>query len=144
MSIYGYAQNINTPIEMLADRMKLQPRPVMILVSTDWCLYCQMQKAQLLKNKTLIAAKNEIYYSELDAEAKKDISFNGRIYHYKNFGNARGLHELVIALADKQEGFSYPFWIILDKDYNVLVRRNGLLAPNEVNKIVEILIKTGR
>jgi len=134
-------ENLTISIEVLADSMKLHPKPVMILVSTNWCKYCQMQKAQLLRNKAFSEAKDVVYFSELNAETKEDILFNGQIYQYKNSGDARGIHELAIALADKKEGLSYPLWIILDQNYKILLRLNGLLAPDEVKKIVETLSK---
>lgn len=132
-------ESVSVPIKALADSIKLHPKPIMILVSTSWCKYCRMQKAQLLKNKAFTDSKALFYYSELDAETKEDIYFNGQIYHYKNSGDAHGIHELAIALADKREGISYPLWIILDANYKVLLRRYGLLSPEEVKMIIETL-----
>jgi len=134
-------ENLAMPIELLNDSMKVHPKPILILVSTNWCKYCQMQKAQLLKNQGFIDAKAWFYYSELDAEAKEDIYFNDQIYQYKNSGDARGIHELAVALADKKEGLSYPLWIIVDENYKVLIRRYGLLTRDELKVIIEALAK---
>src|SRR5690606_20561540 len=136
---YAQKENLTIPIEVLADSMKLNPKPMMILVSTDWCKYCQLQKSQLLRNKAFIDAKDVVYYSEFDAETKEDILFNGEVYQYTNSGVARGIHELVIALADKKERLSYPLWIVLDKNYNILLCRHGLIEPHEIKDISSIL-----
>ena len=141
ISLPTYAQKENSTMSLkaLADSMKQSPKPMMILISTDWCKYCQLQKAQLLKSKVFVDAKNAVYYCEINAETKEDILFNGQVYKYSNSGSKRGIHELVIALADRKEQITYPLWIILDQNYNILLRRNGLLEAYEIKEIVKVL-----
>lgn len=138
---YAMAQDKNTtiPIEALADSLNKQAKPVLILLSTDWCRYCKMQKNQLERNQDFQAAKNNFYFVEFNAETKDSILFNEKTYHYKSSGLSTGIHELATELGDRKEGISYPLWVVLDKDYKVLLRRNGLLAPDELKKIIDVL-----
>lgn len=142
MGLPSFAQQVNmvTPIDVLSIHMKQNPRPTMILISTDWCKFCQLQKVQLTRNMAFLGAKDRLYYTELDAESKEDILFNGYVYKYKNSGTTRGIHELVIALAAKKEPITYPLWIVLDQNYNILFRRNGLLEPQEIKEIIKMLL----
>lgn len=137
------AQDKNKAISIiaLADSMKTQAKPVLILLSTDWCRYCKVQKKQLEKNQDFQDAKNTLYFVEFNAETKESIQFNEKVYHFKRSGLSTGIHELAIELSDNKKGISYPLWNILDKDYRVLLRRDGLLAPDELRKIIEILSK---
>jgi thioredoxin-related protein len=140
------AQDKNTtiPIEALADSLNKQAKPILILLSTDWCRYCRMQKIQLEKNQDFQAAKNNFYFVEFNAETKDSILFNEKIYYYKSSGLSTGIHELAIELGNQKEGISYPLWIILDKYYEVLLRQNGLLAGDDLKKIIEALSKDKR
>ena len=132
-------ENTTTPIAALADSLEAQAKPVLILLSTDWCRYCKMQKIQLERNRDFQAAKNNFYFVEFNAETKDSILFNEKVYYFKNSGLSTGIHELAIELGNQKEGISYPLWIILDKDYKVLLRRSGLLAPGELKEIIEAL-----
>jgi len=134
-------KNTSTPIAALADSLEAQTKPVLILLSTDWCVYCKMQKVQLERNQDFQDAKNNFYFVEFNAETKDSILFNEKVYRYKSSGLSTGIHELAIELGNQKEGISYPLWIILDKDYEVLLRRNGLLAPDELKEIIDILSK---
>ncbi|MGO3807684.1 MAG: hypothetical protein ACTJHT_15510, partial [Sphingobacterium sp.] len=45
------AQTESFAIEDVDSIMQTKQKPILILLSTDWCKYCQMQKNQLAKNK---------------------------------------------------------------------------------------------
>jgi len=50
-------------------------KPLLILISTAWRKYRQMQKSQLLKNKDFQSKADRFYYIAFNAESKEDISF---------------------------------------------------------------------
>ncbi len=143
---YAAAQEKNTiiPIAALSDSIKAQAKPVLILVTTDWCKYCKIQKVQLEKNHDFQASRNNFYFIEFNAETQDSILFNEKVYHYKSSGLSTGIHELAVELGNQKQGISYPLWIILDKDYKVLLRRNGLLSRNELQEIVKAISNTKR
>ena len=131
-------------ITALADSMRINPKPILLLISTDWCKYCGMQKALLQKNKDLQSAKDSFYHLELNAETRDSIIFNGKIYHYKNNGATTGIHELAVALGDQKRGVGYPTWVLLDKKYRVLFRHNGVLAPKELKIVLNAIEEINR
>src|SRR3546814_4005147 len=84
------AQLKAVPISELTDSMHLHPKPALILISTDWCAYCRMQRAQLEKSRTLQAALPDMYFSEFDAETEHDVVFNDKPYRFIPTGVSTG------------------------------------------------------
>ena len=129
------------PHRSIGRQHKAQAKPVLILLTTDWCKYCKIQKIQLEKNHDFQAARNYFYFVEFNAETQDSILFNEKVYHYKSSGLSTGIHELAVELGNQKQGISYPLWIILDKDYRVLLRRNGLLSGQQIQEIVRAISK---
>lgn len=127
-------QDRNLTISQLQDSVKSQPKPTMLLIHTDWCTYCAMQKQQLKSNNEL----ESVYLAEFNAEQKEDVHFNGELYRFKPTGRNIGTHELVKQLVGDKK-ISYPLWIILDKQLNVVDSYAGYLRPEEFNGIVQTL-----
>ena len=126
------------PIEKVDNSMRTLAKPVLILLTTDWCKFCQLQKEQLGKNKDFQAKAETFYYVEFNAEQKEDITFHEHNYGYKASGVSTGIHELAVALSG-EKGVSFPAWILLDKDYQVLFRYNGVLSPQQLNEVMNAL-----
>lgn len=122
------AQNGGVSVSEVDSLMNKQAKPLLILLSTDWCKYCRMQKNQLRKNKEFTKRAAGFYYIEFDAESKESIKFHGRDYHFKPNGPSTGIHGLATALSGP-EPIAFPTWVLLDKDYQVLFRYNGVLTP---------------
>ncbi len=133
------AQVAPIPIEKMDSCMLVNPKPIVILLTTDWCKYCQVQKAQLSKNKNFQKREVNFYYVEFNAESKDDIHFHGNNYSFQSAGVSSGIHELAIALNGGDENLSFPTWIILDSDYNVLFKNNGVLSEKQLNKVLNTL-----
>lgn len=132
------AQVQPTPIQDIDSLIQVEPKPMLILLSTDWCQYCQMQKMQIRKNEAFLKNKHNFYYSEFDAETKQEIIFNGIAFNYKPTGIHIGTHTLAEYLNGDQQ-LVYPTWVILDPHYNILFRHQGVLLPKEIKKLMEIL-----
>lgn len=122
-------------IEQLQDSAAVQPKATMLLVHTDWCTYCALQKKQL-KDGTL--AHEGVYFAEFNAEQNKDVSFKGEVYPFKPTGKGTGMHGLVEYFVQGKH-VSFPLWVILDKELNVLDSYTGYLRPEELERIVEVL-----
>src|SRR3546814_8484146 len=91
------AQLKAVPISELTDSMHLHPKPALILISTDWCAYCRMQRAQLEKSRTLQAALPDMYFSEFDAETEHDVVFKiGRAHVCTPVTNAHLVCRLIL------------------------------------------------
>jgi len=132
------AQPTALPVDNLDSCMRGSPRPVLILLTTDWCKYCQLQKNQLKRTNELQTASNKFYFIEFNAEQIAPVVFHQQTYRYKTTGVSTGIHELAVALCG-EKGTSYPSWIVLDKDYQVLFRYNGVLPPQQLKELLKLL-----
>ena len=141
-TVQGQSESdVSMSIEVLVDSMNVRPKPMLILITTDWCKFCRIQKAQLKKNKEFKNASNSFYFAELNAESKQKISFNGKDYHYKSTGLSTGIHELAIELGNQKTGVSYPTWVLLDPQYRVLLKHTGVLNTKELQLMLNAIEK---
>ncbi|MDN3670502.1 hypothetical protein QWY93_14360 [Echinicola jeungdonensis] len=136
----GMAQDSLSPLSFpaLEDSMNNSPKPIILEITTDWCRYCKLQKAQIKKDKILLDLLKDYYFVELDAEGKRNIEFDGKNYQYQSQGLSGGVHELAIHLAGN-EHLSYPTWIFLNEQYQVVYRFGGVLKPNDLKTIIRHL-----
>jgi thioredoxin-related protein len=132
------AQPAALSIEKVDSLMQVSAKPVLIMLTTDWCKYCQLQKNQLRKNKEFQANTGNCYYVEFDAERKAPVTFHGHTYNYKATGVSTGIHELAIQLSG-EKGAGYPAWILLNKDYQVLFRYNGVMSPEQLKILLQAM-----
>lgn len=133
------AQPVNVPIGELTDRMRMDPRPALVLISTDWCTYCRMQRRLLQRDTTFGHALDGWYFTELNAETREPLSFDGRMYRFGATGPGAGIHELALALGRHQGRLAYPTWVFLDPGFRVLARYPGVLRATELRTFLEAL-----
>lgn len=134
----GIAQIKPLSIQKIDSMMAVTAKPVLILLSTDWCKYCQMQKSQIGNNKDFANKASQFYYVELDVEGKQPINFNGQTYKAKSNDVSKGIHELAVAL-NGSERMSFPTWVVLNKKYEVLFRYNGVLSAKQLDELLLVL-----
>lgn len=126
-------------IEKVDSLMQVSKKPILVLLTAPWCKYCLLQKSQLRNNKKFAARSESFYYAEFDAESSRQpVRFNSKFYTYKNSGSANGVNELAEALNGSQ-ALSYPTWIILNEQYEVLGRYNGVLDESQLNLLFDLL-----
>lgn len=128
--------SINTADSLMAKVKK----PMLLLISTEWCKFCYLQKQQLSKHDNLQAYRQNFYFFELNAEQQTNILFQGKNYRYKSKGKENGIHELAIAL-NGSERLTFPTWVVLDGNYKRVFRHSGLLLTKEVEHLVELVRK---
>ncbi len=126
------------PIRELTDSIRLHPKPSLILISTSWCTYCRMQKAQLKKNRDF-QASTHFYFSEFDAETEKNITFNDTTYTFQRTGVDIGTHELAYALGSIDNRLAFPTWVVIDENFNILLKYSGVLDKSTLTKLVDHL-----
>lgn len=116
----------------------VDPRFSMVLVSTDWCSYCLIQDRIVRK----LSSKDSLSYHifKLNAEFKEPLIFKGDTYHFRPNGAKSGIHELA-RLLHGPGSINFPFWVILDKDLNVIDRYNGVLKEKQLLELSAKLIQ---
>ncbi|WP_149913863.1 thioredoxin family protein [Sphingobacterium cavernae] len=137
----SHAQILPTKIEQIDSLMAKQPKPILVLLSTDWCQYCAMQHRQIQRNKNFKQKSDHFYFVDFDAESKDKIKFQNKEYVYKPTGINIGTHELVFVMIGSNK-ISYPSWVLLDKQYQPIFRHNGLLNPQQLNELLDAIVET--
>lgn len=118
------AQNKPVQFEELKALQTIEPRPVVVLISTDWCKYCHaMQNTMLSNPKISLLLRNKFYTVYLNVEEKKNIFFAGREFKFKS-----GVNELAGELATVNGRISYPTLCILNTKNEIIYQYGGFLS----------------
>lgn len=125
----------------LADSLKNDRKPVLLLISTDWCVYCRMQKFQIQRNRQFQKKRTDFYYAELNAETREPLEFNGKTYRYRPGGESSGVHELAVALGRHNGTLAYPTWVVIDRHLRVVYRYSGVLNRKELQQLTAAIEK---
>lgn len=120
-------------LSQLQDSMRISPKPVLLLIHTDWCVYCGLQMQQLDP-----LFDTNVYVAAFDAEHKGEVRFKDQYFAYRAKGRNTGLHELVSELAGEVP-VAYPLWIVLNTDLDVVDRHAGYLTAKELCELVVLL-----
>lgn len=135
LSLSVEAQLKPVPVQDITDSVKINGKPVVVLISTADCGYCYMQQKQLQNSPDILQLMTKFNYATLDAGTKENILFNKQRYRYKA---QEHVHELAEYLGRDEKGrLSYPCWLVLNNKYDIIFRYHGLLSPSELKKILE-------
>jgi thioredoxin-related protein len=126
--------------EEIATLQKVDPRPMVVFIHTDWCRYCQGMKYTTFKNDNVIKLlNNNFYFLDLNAEEKRDIRFHQKTFKYKPTGNNTGVNELAEQLGSKNGKLSYPTLCFLNADYEIIYQQHDFIDSKSLIKILERL-----
>ena len=128
--------------EQLESLQKKERRPVVVLISTDWCRYCGRMKLSTLRDERVVKQLNEnFYFVSLNAEEKNDIRFLGHTFKYRPTGNETGVHELAEQLGSMDGQLSFPTISVLNADMEIIYQHGGYLSAKELSSILALLNK---
>lgn len=116
---------------------KKEKRKIFIDVYTDWCGWCKVMDKKTFSEPAVAKVLNEKYYPvKFNAEQKEDVTFNGTIFKFIEYGN-RGTHQLAAALLNNQ--LSYPSVVFLNEDFAILHILKGYQKAPQFHKIAEFI-----
>jgi thioredoxin-related protein len=96
-------------LEEAEQKMKDDPRPLLIDLYTDWCGWCKVMDRKTYTSQDLIQYLNQNFYTvKLDAETKKEIKWKGKTY---KFNPSYKTNEIALMLTNGQ--LSYPTTVII-------------------------------
>lgn len=133
---FGFSQVQVFDINQIDSLMQLKAKPILMLLSTDWCSYCKVQKQLVQKSEVFKKQASNFYYSEFDAESFDVIIFNKTQFKSNNKKKRKTTHELAMALNGNNKPV-YPMWILLDENYRILYKYSGFLKPKFLDELVE-------
>ena len=128
---YTYGQNKVKWLtwEEAQNKSETIKKKVFVDVYTEWCGWCKKMDKATFQQDDIAAYLNEYYYAvKFDAESKKDIVMNGKVYKYVKSGK-RGYHQLALEIMKGK--LSYPTIVFLDENLDVLQPIPGYRGPKE-------------
>ena len=120
--------------EQMMKKYDKEKKKILVDVYTDWCGWCKRMDKSTFANPVIVDYINKNYYAvKFNAEQHEDIKFRGHIYKFVRSGR-RGYHEFAAALTQNQ--LSYPTYVFLDEDINLLQVIPGYRQAKEFEYIL--------
>ena len=136
----GFCQLKSRTFEEIDCLQQIQKRKTIVFIHTNWCQFCQRMKSTTFKNQEIIEKLNsDFYFVDFNAEEKRDISFNNRVFKYKPSGNNVGVHELALELGTMNNQIVYPVLCVLNEKNEIILQYNNYLSPKDFKVILEKL-----
>ncbi|MDH7444419.1 thioredoxin family protein [Aquimarina sp. 2201CG14-23] len=126
--------------ESIEDKMKIAPKPLVIFIHTDWCMYCKNMENTTFKNEDIIQRLNEkFYFASLNGESQETINFLSNSFRFQPNGNKTGVHQLAKELATVNNKTAYPTLTILNPKYEIIFQQQSFLSAKQLIKILKKL-----
>jgi len=134
------AQSIFVDVNKVDSLQKVEQRPMIVFIHTNWCKYCQMMaKSSFTKAGLDKLISKKYYLISIDAEEKNDICFAGKKFRFVPGGNNVGTNELAVQLGTIDEELAYPSLCFLNEKYEIIYQKGGYASNTEVQQILNVL-----
>lgn len=128
--------------ESIENKMIIAPRPLVVFIHTDWCIYCKNMENTTFKNNDIIQQLNEnFYFASLNGESRATIHFLNKSFRFQPNGNKTGVHQLARELATVNNQIGYPTLAILNHKYEIIFQQQSFISAKEFIKILNKLSK---
>jgi thioredoxin-related protein len=136
----GFCQLKSRKFEAIDSLQQIQKRNIIVFIHTDWCQFCQRMKSTTFKNQEIIQKLNsDFYFIDLNAEEKRDISFNNQVFKYRPSGNNVGINELAVQLGTINNQIVYPVLCVLNDKNEIILQYSNYLNATDFKLILEKL-----
>ena len=136
----GFCQLKSRKFEAIDSLQQIQKRKIIVFIHTDWCQFCQRMKSTTFKNQEIIQKLNsDFYFIDLNAEEKRDISFNNQVFKYRPSGNNVGINELAVQLGTINNQIVYPVLCVLNDKNEIILQYSNYLNATDFKLLLEKL-----
>lgn len=112
-----------------------KPKKIFMDMYTDWCGWCVKMDQATFTDPVIIAYMNKNFYAvKFDAERQDTVVFMDRSFVNANPGKKRSSHQLAQALM--QGKMSYPSYVFMDEDLNVISVVPGYYPPDKFEPVL--------
>ncbi|MTI21286.1 thioredoxin family protein [Fulvivirga sp. RKSG066] len=120
--------------------LKIESKPVIAFIYTDWCRYCKAMENTTFRNDGVMSKiENAYYFIRLDAEDERPVNFGGQTYRFKPSGNQTGVHELAQLIGEIDGSLEYPTLIFFNKQLDVLYKKSGYVSAEQLLQMLNII-----
>jgi thioredoxin-related protein len=117
----------------LNEKMKSEPKPVIIDLYTNWCYWCKVMDKKTYTSQKVASYINEHFYPvKLDAETKEAVEWNHKTY---NFNDNYKVSDFTMYVTSGQPGF--PTTVIFPDEHSEPIAIQGFLTPEEIEPILK-------
>lgn len=112
-----------------------------VMVSANWCGVCNSNKRQIEKSDSIKSLIEDgiSFYEILDSHSAP-INFNDHTYNFIPTGQSTGQHQFVDFLLDSPTQITYPSFVVLNENNDVLVVLEGFTEEKEWIALIQNLI----
>jgi thioredoxin-related protein len=140
ITFLGKTQLQQYKIEQLDSLQQREPKPVLVFMYADWCVYCKQMRFTTFRNKKLLDVLNKQFYVvAFNGEQTSPVYFRSRKFEFVPTGDGTGYHQVLFALGMPRNEIGYPSISFLKADLTVMDNASGYLSAKElliaINKI---------
>ena len=120
-------------IEEVQEKMKSNPKKVLIDIYTDWCGPCKRMSKYTFTNPEVIRIITEEFYAvKFNAESREEVTF------FKNkYINKGRTHDFAIQVGSTASGLSYPTIIYFNESFKKIQAVPGFYEPQEFTLVLK-------
>jgi len=123
--------------ESIDSLQKVEYRPVVVFIHTDWCKYCQQMKHTTFKNQEVVNELNsKFYFVDFNGESKDEITYLGNKFKYNPTGAKAGVHELAQELGTIKGKLNYPCICILNAKNEITFQYGGKMDKKSLMAVL--------
>ncbi|MEQ8415442.1 MAG: thioredoxin domain-containing protein [Imperialibacter sp.] len=118
-----------TSIDQLAEKLKKEPRPVIVEMYANWCGWCKKMDKTTFTDPEVVSLLNEsVYVVKINGETTDKFTFLGKETSGREMVKALGIQ-------------GYPTFILVDNDQDRLEIVSGYKTSPQLKRIITKLAR---
>lgn len=106
----------------------------LVLITTNWCKFCELFKQTTLAESEIINQLNEEFiYVPFNAESEQTITLNGTAYSKK----LNEYHEFAKILGSINDKLAFPTIVLLNPNNDIIFQHQGYLSSEELLPVLQ-------